>query len=316
MKQLVRFWTLCLLALICIQPGRSHAADTDGIPANGLNGPCTVVLRNGQFYQGRPIALRDGQLIFIQSQAGGQAEYTFAPEEVERIDFPGNAQKAEAIRLVTTDNPQEALPILRMLLEQRGPYMAFVSESERSFFILLVQAEMECGDPYAALGLARLLAETTQDPAVTKQLEAIILEGYYRLGLISDTRQLAEEWIARHPRYGRSALGWYILARLDYDAGNYETAFQTALEPVTFSSQYPMAFLAHAYAVAILSAVALDDMTEARALAVEMQARELDWPMSGGFETGAEQFRTLLAPSNTPADSAPAPQDGFDAEAE
>jgi hypothetical protein len=312
MKQLTRFFALCLLALIFWLPGRSQAANAENGPADDLNGPCTVVLRNGQLYQGRPAAVRDGQLIFIQYQAGGQAEYAFTPEEVERIDFPGNAQKADAIRLATTDNPQRALPILRTLLEQRGPYLAFVSESERSFFVLLVQAELECGDPYAALGLARLLTQTTRDPTVTEQLEAIILEGYYRLGLISDTRQLAEEWIARHPRYGRSALGWYILARLDYDAGNCEAALQTALEPVTFSSQYPMAFLAHAYAVAILSAVALDDMTEAHALAAEMQARELDWPMSGAVEGTSDLFRALLAP----AESAPAPQDGFDAGAE
>ena len=275
------------------------AQPAGGISAleNTLDEQQVLVLKNGQFIEGKARSIRDGQLIFIRPSEGGQAEYAFSPDEVERLDFPGSAYKLQAIEFLNGGQPDLALPVLRALYQQRAPYLDFIPEDERAFFIKLVETARSVGDPYEAVGVAKNLLAHCKTPANRRRLNDLILLGYYKLPLVEDTRELAQAWISEHSRYGDSALGWYILARLDYDAGKPEIALQTALEPVTFSSQYPMAYLSHCYAVAILAALKLDDIAEALALAGEMQARHLNWPDDEGLEAYAESYQRLLETS-------------------
>lgn len=314
---LISLITLFALALAAPAPDSHGATDSPQPSAIALGRARAVVLTNGQIYEGYPISVDEERLIFIRPSDGGEAEYSFAPEEVERVEFPGEEQKALATRLYAAGRMGEALPILQALYRQRSAYLDYLPEKDRIFFVKLAETALATGDPTLAAGVSRWLLKHIDNTATRQRLRDIILLGYYRLSLQSDTRQQARAWIDQTPPYGNSALGWYILARLDYDAGKHDAALRTALEPVTFSSQYPMAYLPHAYAVAILSALALEDQPEARALANEMQARHLDWPADEGLGAHTELYRELLSlPTDTPPESTTAPQDGFDAGAE
>ncbi|MGE9292751.1 MAG: hypothetical protein ACQKBW_03990 [Puniceicoccales bacterium] len=260
----------------------------------------TLILHSGQSYEGQVQGVRDDHLIFIRPSAGGQAEYTFTPDEVERIDFRNAAEKTDAAKLLAAGRAGEALPLLQAIYEQQAPYLAFIPEPDRAYFLKLVVAAREAEEPYLSVGVAKTLLPYIQDETVRDQLESLILLGYYQLPLRDDTRQLALEWIMNHPRYGTSALGSYVLARLELDDGQHEAALLTALEPITFSSQYPMSYLPHCYAVAILAADALDDETEARALAVEMAARHLPWPTDDGLDNHKPLYKKLLRPPPPP----------------
>ncbi|MBC2595559.1 hypothetical protein H5P28_14930 [Ruficoccus amylovorans] len=290
-KLLALFFAWTAASLVPAQTTNDMATLSD------LSGTQVLVLRTGQVYEGRAAGVKEGSLTFIRTHAGGQAEYTFTSDEVERIDFPGGESKLAAEELLATGRTAEALPILEALYRQRGAYLGFLSEKDRAYFITLVETAREAGDPYLSVGVAKALLEYTSAPEVRNRLDDLVLLGHYNLPLKDDTRALAETWTTARPLYGDSALGWYILARLDYDAGEYESALTRALTPVTFSSQYPMAYLSHCYAVAILSAQALGEEAEARALAGEMLARHLGWPQDEGLAKLEPVYRELSAPA-------------------
>lgn len=277
------FCSLLLLPACCLLANEDWRTLDEKAMRETLAAPQTLVLTNGQALRGKAGGERDGRLVFRQVAGGGDVEYTFAPDEVERLTFADGQLKLQVFFLRAQGEHEKALAILEALYEQRAPYLAWMEADERAYFIDLVEVARDAGKPYLSVGVAKRLAMYTQDAATLAQLRDMILLGHYQLPLKADTQQLAETWIAERDRYGGSALGWYILARLHYDAGDVAKARDTALKPVVFSSQYPMDYLPHCYAIAILSAEALEDDTHANALKAEMEQRGLAWPADEGL---------------------------------
>jgi len=220
----------------------------------------------------------NGELLFVVPFEGGEAEYVYMPEQVEVLRFAGEADIDQLSSWVNAGNEELVLEVIEAIYRPRAPYLDLLSPADRAELAELVPWARRAGDPYLAVGMARRLLMASQSEALSASLHDQILLAYLDLPLAEDTRVLAEEWIAREPRYGRSALGWVVLARLEFEAGNYEVALNTVLKPIVFSSQYPMEYLYDAYAMAIMAAANLGEKEQAQALLDEMNARNLPVP--------------------------------------
>ena len=116
-----------------------------------------------------------------------------------------------------------------------------------------------------------------RDVRMLQELEDVILMAYYRLSM-PEAADLAAQWIAERSHYGYSALGYYVQATLKLQSGETDQALLAALEPIVFSSQFPMKYLNFCYAIAIKAALDLKQPIHARCLWQEMQERGLSWP--------------------------------------
>lgn len=243
-----------------------------------LSGDQGLVLKQRAPLKGQAVRIDGDQLVFAAQRGGGSLEYRYALDEIERLQFPGNDVAYAVTELLAEDKVADALPLMRMLYEQRQNFLPLLSPGEFNFFYRYAELEFRQGDPYLGIGRAQALARHTQDPALKRQLEDLILLGHYRLPLEMSAREKAGIWIQTNPPYGSTALGFYVLGRLEFDEEQYESALMRALEPVAFSSQLPMDYLGYCYALAIASCVELDAIDEERKLRAEMAQRGISWP--------------------------------------
>jgi len=244
-----------------------------------LAGSITLVLKNGNQQTGRITEFNETTIRIEVSLGGGAAELSFPVDEIREIAFPGG-QYLSTLYTWKQDpaRTEDAMTLFRAYYQQRGPYFSLMSERELALFISYAEFALAEKKPLRAVAMIDALTPHIQDPAVLDRLEESLLLGFFQGGMREEAAEKAHEWIKKANPAGSSALGWRLLAELNYENEDFETAFWTAMNPVAFSNQMPMAHLDVCYAIAILSAEELRFKAEPIRLAKEMRDRGLAWP--------------------------------------
>lgn len=245
-----------------------------------LEQPPTVVLESGNRQTGR-VTDWDGVTLRIEvSLGGGVAELSFPKSEIDRIIFPGN-EFLETLYEWSQDpshRTEDTMALFRAYYQQRGAYFSLMDERELSLFVSYAEYALEKDKPLRAVAMIDAISPYIEDNAVLDRLEEGLLLGFFQGGMREEAEAKARAWIDKATPAGSSALGWRLLAELNFEKEDYEKAFWTALYPVAFSNQMPMAHLDICYALAILSAEELRLKDEPARLAREMRSRGFDWP--------------------------------------
>lgn len=205
-------------------------------------------------------------------------EYSFPADEVVRLSLPGRAYYPIALELEDSGDYVQALRLMDALYRSRVRHLRFLDEGELQFLQRFADLGLREGDPFLAVAVARNILPHVKDPGMRREVEDLILLGHYSLPIKERAVELAAEWISSNPPGGESALGYYVYGQLAFDRGEYHTALITALRPIAFSSHYPMDYLAHCYALAVMAWDALGRGQERDALADEMRERGFSWP--------------------------------------
>ncbi len=244
-----------------------------------LKSPQQLTLYNGAPLEGYARGRVDENgLVFVVPLTVGEAEYTYDARQIKSLRFTDEVNIEQIESLLSLERRDDALALIEQIYLPRAAYLDLLSEQDRKTLCELVPLARHAGDPYLAVGMARRLLMAVEGEAHTSALRDQILLAYLDLPLPDETRKLAQAWIAREPHYGPSALGWVVLAQLEIEVGNWQAALDIALEPIVFSSQYPMEYLHDAYDMAILAAETLGDTPQAEALTDELEARGLPTP--------------------------------------
>ncbi|WOO42350.1 hypothetical protein [Rubellicoccus peritrichatus] len=266
-----------------------------------LSEPVNLVLKNGRSLRGQAMDIENNSLVFEGASGAGEVEYTFSHEEISRLDFPGNELAVKANSYLNNGDPDSALPILDALYRQRVRFFRFMPPNEVAFFQKLSDTAYRTGDYYLAVGVARNVRPYVENPIIKRQLDDRELLAHYHLPLLEKTQSLADSWIAEWEPYSASALGWYVLGQLAFDREEFDNALWLSLKPVVFSSQFPMEYLDHCYALAIVAAVKIEDYTEAQRLLDEMQRRRMSWPTAPKLEPYLDYFDSIPEPKTESA---------------
>lgn len=248
-----------------------------------LSEPDSLYLVNGRGITGDARNVVEGRLVFAGTSATGSVEYSFAQEEVARLDFSGHALVARANELYAGERYAEAVVIMEALYKQRARFFAFLQQDQVAWFQRLADGAYMAGDYYLAVGVARNVRPFIRDARIQRELHDRELLAHYHLPLLGKTQELAESWVRNWEPYGESALGWYILGQLAFDREDADAALWFCLRPIVFSSQYQTDYLPNCYALAIVAAVAMEDFNQAEMLLTEMKDRGLSWPVEPKF---------------------------------
>ncbi|MEM8549621.1 MAG: hypothetical protein AAGF10_02425, partial [Verrucomicrobiota bacterium] len=216
-------------------------------------GEVVIATRDGQQYSGDAVYWRGDMLVLDKSVGDGQVAFQFTRERVESVRFVNESLASALDHLRALGESEGALAELVAHYRRSEPFLEFLPRRDRLALAELVDYAYARGDDALAVGVALRLVTCIEDLDTQRRLQDAILLGYARLEL---DQELLAAALEQATRYGDSALGAYLLARQAYLLQDYESALSRALEPVVFSSQYPMAYLEHTYAVAILAAEA------------------------------------------------------------
>ncbi|MGE9296231.1 MAG: hypothetical protein ACQKBV_08110 [Puniceicoccales bacterium] len=264
-----------LFILLCI--AKLSATTVEEARAS-LGGEQALIIQGRSPVTGHAVKIDGEEIVFRSARGGGSLEYRFPLEKVERLQFPGGELVTEINALFDASETQTALVLMQMLYEQRAPFLPVVTPTELEYFARYAEMQHRHGDPYKAVGTGRAITPHIDDSTLRRKVSDLVLLGHYQLPLKSETRKLAEEWIANQERYGPSALGYYVIAQMEFDEERYDAALWQSLEPVVFSSQFPMDYLDYCYALAIAASVELKLADEEAKLRAEMDLRGFAWP--------------------------------------
>lgn len=259
----------------------------------------TVFLRmtDGRTFSGEPGGFSGDMLVF---RSGQNIEYRFPRKDIEAMLFPVDSAFVEAVDARREEDWGRLRRTLNPIFDRLAPYASLVREDQLARFYDLAVAELDHGNPYRGVAVAEIVAENVTEPEISRKLNDLILLGKYRLPIKTDVKEHAAEWVKTRSSYGRSALGWYLLAQIALDEERYDAALDWALQPVVFSSQFPTDYLGHCYAVAIAAATELEQSATAQRLREEMRWRALPWPETVASLAPYQDFSTETASTNQP----------------
>ena len=239
----------------------------------------TILLEGGNQQTGRVTRWDESELRIEGSVEGGTAEFTFPADEIRSIRFPGAEYKRILYDWKNDPNRvEDALALYRAFYQQQGGYLSLLSQRELSLFIDYADFALAQKEPLKAVATIAIISPYIEDEAVLKQLKENLLLGFFQSGMREEAEEEARKWIKKAEPAGSSALGWRLLAEINFDQEDYENAFWTAMHPIAFSNQMTMVHLDVCYALAVLAAEELRFKEEPLQLAAEMRDRGLAWP--------------------------------------
>lgn len=244
-----------------------------------LQEPVTIALDGGNQQTGQVTRWDESELRIEVSLGEGTAELTFPADEIRSIRFPGAEYKRTLYEWKNDpERVEDALALYRAYYQQQGAYLSLLSQRELSLFIDYADFALAQNEPLKAVATIDVISPYIEDEAVLKQLKENLLLGFFQGGMREEAEVEARKWIKEAEPAGSSALGWRLLAEINYEQEEYENAFWTAMHPIAFSNQMTMLHLDVCYAFAILAAEELRLKEEPLQLAAEMRDRGLAWP--------------------------------------
>ncbi len=259
--------SICIHILVTITVA---ASPLEGI----LTGPQELFLKNGQHFSGHALHITGDKLIFQKSIGDGTVQFTFALEDVEHLKLSG----MQGYDMAGTSEPGQALPILQELYDHRRPWLSVLKQNEIARFKRLVELHLKQGNALRAATIATELLLHLEDFTSERELTEALALASHRMGLHDETESALARLMADTRRYGPSAFAHYLIGLRALENGQHALALDAALEPIVFSSQFPMDYLPHCYALAIVASLELDNPDHATELAEAMHARHLHMP--------------------------------------
>ncbi len=264
-----------------------------------LRKPLSLSLQGGRHFEGTLARVEDEQVYLRLVEQGGEVVLSFSFEDVERIDFPGHPIVEATLERIREGDLTEALPYLESIIGARYTLFPLIPPEKLSFFRALPLAALAVDNPAQAIAYSKAIRPYLTLPDDQDELRDIELLAYYRLELREEAEQRALDWIAEYERFSPSALGFYVLAALQFEAANYEEALYTALRPIVFSGAWEKSYLAPCYSIAIICSHLLDDPIERDQLLAEMHERKIPWKPLFLFRSARSALEELILPGPT-----------------
>ncbi len=255
------------------------AAGTAGEAPPGeviLAQPQRIYLGDGRVYEGHAIRLMETALVFREVTEEGEVEYTFASGDIRKLEFPGETIQEEALMLLESGEPTAAIPLMNALYRQRQRFLALMEVEQVVWFLHYVEALLEAADYYSAIAVALQLEPFVVEESKAIRLQERLLLAHHLIGLEDRLQTLAESLRQRTGPYRQSALSSYLPAQWAAEAEDWETVLNLLLEPIVYSSQFPMEHLPEVYALAIRACEEMGDQQHADLLREEKQHRYLN----------------------------------------
>lgn len=258
-----------------------------------LRKPLTLFVEGGRQFTGT-LAGFDGEKLSLRTvQAGGEIILSFPKEEIRRIFFPGGSILEATRQSIERGDLPGALPYMEALLALRFPVFPLLPHEQRSLYASVPMAALAIDRPAAAIAYVDALRPYLTGEADRTKLRTAELLARYILRL-DDAREQASAWIADAPLFSESALGYFVLAAIHFENGAFEDALYTALQPMVFSGQIPVAYLPHCYSLAIASTHILGNDLHREQLLAEMRERNLPWQPLRSLGTARDDLRDLV----------------------
>ena len=258
------------------------AALSASSPARGdwreeLAQPVRIQLDNRSVLSGVITEVSPSTVRIREESDGSEIIVEVGRDRIRRWILPGEGVLEEALDLAASGNHAAAVERLDAIYRRWIGLFAVLPEERLLPLIQAPLSAMEMHEPARAVAFARELRPHLSRADALSSLRDTELLGLYQLKIQGEAREQAALWIESEPAYSGSALGYFVLAAAEFDAGDYEKSRWIALIPAVYSGPEKTDFLEHCYTLAAASAHLLGDVTHRDQLLAEMEQRHLAW---------------------------------------
>jgi hypothetical protein len=233
----------------------------------------------GRTFEGEIKALPNGRIELKVSADAGSVSYHFLKEDLAGIEFLDVENLEDGMEAYGKGLYAVAITFLEPIHRSRNPFIRIFPKG------IFTEPSLILGNAYLkverfadAAGLAgTLLGTKFENPGIHDQANELLLMAYFGLTRWDETEILAKRWCQKHDPSDDTALGWWILSEVYLAREELEKARWISLQPITFSSQYPKAYLQECFHVAITAWIETDP-EQALQLYKQYQQRGYDWP--------------------------------------
>lgn len=259
--------------------------------------------QNGRTFEGDLKRVSNNRVSLDVDSDGGIASLYFNLSDVRVLEFLDEEIAQDGVEAWEAGQFEAAAELLASVHRNRSPFLSLFPELEITQpSLAFAHAQIELGHYPEAAGIAaNLMRATTANGRLESQAEDLLLLAFYKMNRFEDARLIAERWVeTRQPQFD-SALGWWILGEIYLEEQNPVKARWLALQPITFSSQFPKDYLEECYQVVIASWLMEGEDAQAIKLYQEFNDRMMEWPESTHQETKTK-LNTLLLELKTEMD--------------
>jgi hypothetical protein len=234
---------------------------------------------DGRSFQGEITLTPENTLeLGVQADAGYVA-YTFTKQTIAGLELLDAENLEDGLEAYENEHFQVAAEYLEPIHRSRSPLLKVYPEAQ------LIEPSLILAETYLKVrrfadtaGIAgNLLATEFQETRIHKTANELLLKAYFGMERWDESELLAKRWCEVNDPSGESALGWWILSAVHLERGELEKARWVSLQPITFSSQYPKAYLQESYHMAIAAWID-ESPKQALRLYQEYEVRGYDWP--------------------------------------
>lgn len=241
--------------------------------------------RDGRSFEGDLKVLNSESLSLDLNSDGGTVSYIFNKEDLTDITFLDLERVEEGLDAFEQGHHPTAIRLLEDIHRHRSPFFKlFPNPSLAEPSLALGTAYLKTHQYANATGVAGvLLGSGFSNAFLQAKANELLLLAFFGMKRWDEAELLARRWCEIHEPSDETALGWWILSEVHLARKEFEKARWVSLQPITFSSQFPKAYLQECYHVAIASCV--EDTPElALRLYKEYQERGYSWPQDGHLE--------------------------------
>ena len=243
-----------------------------GYGVNGIN-------TDGRTFEGEITALPNGSIELKLTADAGSVSYNFLKNKLAGIEFLDAENLEDGLEAYGNGQYEVAITFLEPIHRSRSPFLKIYPKdvfAEPS--LVLGNAYLKVGRFADAAGLAgTLLGTEFENLRIHDQADDLLLMAYFGLKRWDETEILARRWCQNHDPTDETALGWWILSEVHLAREELEKARWISLQPITFSSQYPKAYLQECFHVAIAAWIETSP-EQALQLYQQYQHRGYVWP--------------------------------------
>ncbi|MDA0347252.1 MAG: hypothetical protein O3C43_03750 [Verrucomicrobia bacterium] len=234
---------------------------------------------DGRTFEGEIKAMPNGSIELQLSADSGSVSYNFLKENLAGIEFLDAENLEDGLEAYGNGQYQVAITFLESIHRSRSPFLKIYPKEEFADpSLVLGSAYLKIERFAEAAGLAgTLLNLKFEDPGIHDQANELLLMAYFGLRRWDETEILAKRWCENHDPADETALGWWILSEVHLAREELEKARWISLQPITFSSQYPKAYLQECFHVAIAAWIETSP-EQALQLYRQYQDRGYVWP--------------------------------------
>lgn len=233
----------------------------------------------GRSFQGQVQLMPDLTLELSVEADAGSVVYTFTKDSIAGIELLDAENLEDGLEAYENHQYEVAVTYLEPIHRTRSPLVrVYPKTSLIEPSLVLAETYLNLNRFADAAGIAgNLLATDFEESRIHRSANEVLLKAFFGLKRWDESELLAKRWCKENDPSGESALGWWILSQVHLERSELTKALWVSLQPITFSSQYPKAYLQECYHVAIAAWID-ESPEEALRLYRDYQSRAYEWP--------------------------------------